>query len=84
MLTTLCLMSSSYQNKSVSMNHFSCTVCNNMFYYINKQVVCHYTTVRYKIMYLPQNCMLSGNLLELEFCRLLGLSQFPCVFLLLI
>ena len=81
MLITFCLTSSSYQNKGIRKNHLSCTVCNNVFYYINKQVVCHYTTVRDKIMYLPHNCKLSGNLLELEFCMLLGLSQFPCIFL---
>ena len=44
-------------------------------------MVCHYTRVREKIIYLSQNCKLSGNLLELELCMLLGLSQFPCVFL---
>ena len=44
-----------------------------------KKVAPHFTTVRKKIIYLPQNCKLSGNLLELEFCTLLGLSQFLCV-----
>ena len=39
----------------------------------------HYTTVGKKITYLPQNCKLSGNLLELEFCMMLGLSQVPCI-----
>ena len=80
MLIKLCLTSSSYKNKSVLMNQLSCTVCNYIFYYINKQAVCHYTTVRKKIIYLLQNCKLSGNLLEMEICMLLGLSQFPCVF----
>ena len=85
-LNTFCLTSFGLQNNSLQMHHHSCTMYtySNTFYWVKKKVAPYYTTVKKKIMYLPQNCKLSGNLLELEFCMLHGSSQFPCVSLLLV
>lgn len=83
MSNTLYLKSYNFQNKSVQTHHHSCTkyIYSILFYHIMKQVVCHYTTVWDKIMYLPQNCTLSGSLHELEFCMPHALNQSLYVFL---